>query len=87
MPNVTMGDKEFIDDSILSQKHIESSYNTFANECTHQKLRTDFMNILKEEHDIQADLFNEMQSRGWYTVKAADQNAITQAKTKYQNAL
>ena len=87
MPKIQMGDKEFLDDSIASQKQIGHGYNTFVNECTHQNLRTDFMNILKEEQDIQKDLFNEMQSRGWYDVKSADQNAISQAKMKYQNML
>ena len=83
----TMGDKEIINDSIASQKLIGSTYNTYANECVNQKLRTDFLNILKEESDIQSDLFNEMQKRGWYQTTPADQNQVNQAKTKYQNEL
>ena len=78
-----MQDKDVLNDSIASQKLIGSGYNTFANECANPQLRMDFLNILKEEHDIQADLFSEMQKRGWYTVKAADQNDVTQAKQKY----
>jgi len=87
MHNQTMGDKELIDDSISSQKLIETNYSTFANECVNPTLRTDFLNILKEEHDIQADLFTEMQKRGWYQTKAADQNDINQAKQKYSTML
>lgn len=85
MNNYTMGDKEIMNDSIASQKHISSSYNTFANECTNIQLRNDFLNILKEEHDIQFDLFNEMSRRGWYQVAPTDQNKIEQAKIKYSN--
>ncbi len=85
MNNQIMGDKELMNDSIASQKLIESSYNTFANECVNPSLRTDFLNILKEEHDIQADLFSEVQKRGWYQVKPADQNEIQQSMQKYSS--
>lgn len=85
MNNQTMGDKELMNDSIASQKMIESTYNTYANECVNPSLRSDFLNILKEEHDIQADLFSEVQKRGWYQTKPADQNEIAQSKQKFQS--
>ncbi|MBC7765892.1 MAG: spore coat protein, partial [Hyphomonadaceae bacterium] len=45
MSNQTMGDKELINDSIASQKMIESNYDTYANECVNVNLRNDFLNI------------------------------------------
>lgn len=85
MQNQTMGDKELMNDSIASQKLIGSTYNIYANECVNPTLRSDFLNILKEEHDIQADLFTEMQKRGWYQVKQADQSEIMQSKQKFSS--
>ena len=87
MNNQSLGDKEIVNDSIASQKLIESTYNSFANECVNTNLRTDFLNILREEHDIQADLFIEMQKRGWYNVQQAGQPQIQQAKTKFESVL
>ena len=84
MTNQTMGDKEFLNDSIASEKHMGSGYNTFANECVNPQLRATFLNMLREVHDIQADLFNEMQQRGWYQVVPADQAKIMQARQKFQ---
>ena len=78
------GDKEMMDDALSSQKFITEGYNTFANECATPALKTDFMNILNEEHQIQHELFMEAQKRGWYQVEAADQNKVTQAKQKYK---
>ena len=78
-----MGDKEIVNDSIGSQKLIESAYNTFANECSNTDLRNDFLNILMEEHDIQSDLFREMQRRGWYDVQPAPQSQIQQDIQKF----
>ena len=83
MNNQTLNDKEMVFDSIASQKLIGSTYNTYTNECVNPKIRNDFINILKEEHDIQYDLFTEAQKRGWYLVQPADVNQITATKQKY----
>ncbi len=89
-PNTTdvkMGDKEIMDDSLDSQKLISSSYNTYANECATPNLRDEFLNILQDEHQIQAEIFNEMQKRGWYQLQPADQQQVAQVKQKFQNIL
>ncbi|MDR1102044.1 MAG: spore coat protein [Clostridiales bacterium] len=78
-----MGDKEILNDCLTSEKNCTNVYNTFANECVNPQLRTDFLNTLKDAHDIQTELFNDMQTRGWYTVKGAKQEDIVQAAQKY----
>jgi spore coat protein CotF len=83
MANLT--DKEMLTDTLASQKMIESVYNTFASECANQKLRDEFINILREEHDISYSVFQEMSQRGWYQTKVADANEVTQTKNKYAN--
>ena len=70
-------------DLLASQKFITDGYNTFANECATPAVKADFVNILGEEHQLQNQVFTEMQKRGWYTVEAADQSKINQAKQKY----
>ena len=87
MNNFLSCDKELLEDCLNSQKHIETNYNIWANECIDCCLRDDMMNILKEEHDIQADLFTEMQNRGWYATEAADANKITQTRQKLDQAM
>ena len=73
-------EKQILQDSLLSQKQITGSYNIYAGECVNTQLRTTMLDILKDEHCIQADLFSDMQSRGWYKVDQADQQKIQQAK-------
>ena len=80
-----MPEKEMLSDVLSDQKLVTSNYNTFANECAGKKLRDDTMCILHEEHDIQADVFEEMHSRGWYMTPAAEQQKIETAKAKFQN--
>jgi spore coat protein CotF len=80
-----LSEKEILQDSLLVQKHITDSYNTFAGECVNPQLRTTMLNILNDEHCIQADIFTNMQNHGWYTVEQAEQQKIQQAKQKMQN--
>lgn len=84
-PNAGFGDQEIMYDALASQKFITEGYNSYANECASATLKTEFMNILNEEHQIQHDLFSEMQKRGWYPVESAEQNKIDQTKQKYQS--
>ena len=85
MPNsgCTLGDKETLTAFLATQKLISSTYNTFAGECSNTQLRDEFLNILKEEHCIQSELFEEMNSRGWYQVQPADANEVTKVRQKF----
>ena len=83
--NQTMGDKEIINDCLASQKHSAASFNTFAGECVSEPLRNEFLSILKDEHCIQAELFNDANSRGWYSVKQAPGNEITMVRDKFKS--
>lgn len=73
-------EKQILQDTLLTQKQITESYNTFAGECVNQQLRTTMLDILKDEHCIQADIFNNLQSHGWYKIEQADQQKIQQAR-------
>ena len=79
----SFSDKDIMTDLLSSQKFVTDGYNTSANECATPCLRSDMLNILNEEHQIQSDVFSEMQKRGWYPTEAADQNKITQTKQKF----
>ena len=78
-----MHDKEYLGDSLASQKMITANYNNFANECASPTIREGLLCILKEEHDIQAELFTEMQKRGWYQVQPADAQQLHNTIQKY----
>lgn len=76
-------EKELLQDSLISQKLITGSYNTFAGECVNEQLRGAFLNILEDEHCIQADIFGQLQSNGWYQVEPADARKIEKARNKF----
>ncbi len=78
-----LDEKQLLQDSLISQKHITDSYNVYAGECTSEQLRNTMLGILDEEHKIQADLFSSLQSHGWYQVEPAEQQKIQQTRQKY----
>ena len=78
-----MSEKEILQDGLISQKHITDSYNTFAGECVNEQLRSTFLNILGDEHKIQADMFCDLQSNGWYQVEDAPVQKVEQARQKF----
>ena len=85
-PNTTqMQDKELLGDVLASQRLITSTYNNYANECATKCIRDDLLGILQEEHQIQAELFTEMHSRGWYPTQPAEQQKIMETKQKFQS--
>lgn len=79
----TMTEKEILQDCLSSQKFTSANLNTFAGECVCEQLRSAFLNILDDEHRIQADIFNDMSSRGWYPTQPADQQQLQQLKQTY----
>ena len=76
-------DKDRLQDGLASQKFITDNFNTAANESATPEIRGVFMSILNEEHDIQNEIFTEMQKRGWYQVQPAEQQKLQQARTKF----
>lgn len=85
MANNAFGDKEIMTDILNSQKTITGSYNNGANEAAGAALKSGFMNILNEEHQIQHEVFLEMQKRGWYCPPQAEQQKINQTKQKFSS--
>lgn len=73
-------DKAILTGALTSQKHVTAGYNTAAGECADNKLRCALMDILKDEHEIQNDIFVDMSTRGWYPLKTAEQCAIDTLK-------
>ena len=80
---LNFGEKEILTDMLSSQKFVTGNYNIFANECSNPAIKNEIMDILTEEHQMQFEVFSEMQKRGWYPTSPAEQQKISQAKQKY----
>ena len=81
--NGNFSDKDRLTDALNAQKYAAGHYNEFACESATPDVRACVMNILCEEHPIQEELFDEMNSRGWYPTEAADDNKLQTAKDQF----
>ena len=76
-------DKEILNDGLCAQKATTGKMNLAANECVHENLRKDILNVLNQEHSIQYEVFSMMSQRGMYPTPAADDKKVMEAKQKY----
>ena len=76
-------DKEILNDGLCAQKATTGKMNLAANECVHENLRKDILNVLNQEHSIQYEVFSMMSQRGMYPTPAADDKKMMEAKQKY----
>ena len=53
---LAMQDQEMMRDALSSEKQMTGLYNAFANECATTAIRDEMLNLLHDEHAIQADL-------------------------------
>ncbi|SNS83559.1 Coat F domain-containing protein [Anaerovirgula multivorans] len=76
-------EKELMNDLIASEKQVTSAYNVGITEASCQNLRQHLTKCLNESQDIQYQIFDAMQQRGWYQTKQAQTQDVQNAKTKY----
>ena len=58
-------DEEMIADALQSEEEMTSLYNHFANKSATVRVRSEFLNLLNDEHQLQIEISDEMSKRGW----------------------
>ena len=80
-------EKEILGDALAAQKSSTGNFNTYANECVNEDVRQTMLHILKEEHDIQQDVFKMMHDKGYYPTPEAEQNKVNQVQQQYSQCV
>lgn len=79
----TLTDREIMTDLLTSQKHLTCEYNTYCNEAATPEVSACLLSVLRDEHTIAKELFNTMNSKGWYPVERAEDSKLSQAKSQF----
>lgn len=82
MDSNKMDDKAMLNDLLITSKQRMSAYSTLISETTCADLRTMLQDLFVEAAEDQYAIFDFMHKQGWYPVKQAKQEDITQAKEK-----
>lgn len=80
-------EKDRLTDALITEKYMADIYNVSALEASNSQLKDTFMNILRDVHQIQYEIYQEMNHRGWYQPKAANTSDISQHLNKWNQDL
>lgn len=80
-------EKEILGDALATQKTTTANFNTYANECVHEDVRQTMLHILKQEHEIQQNVFNMMHEKGYYPTPMAEQKKVDETKQQYSQCV
>ncbi len=75
-------DQRMMGDLLDTAKHLATEYGSYITEGSCPQLRQVLTNNMTEMLGDQFQIFQQMQQRGWYQTKPAQQNDIQQAKQK-----
>lgn len=78
-------EKDRVKDILMTQKHLTNLYNSTSNEVDCKDLHNEVLNILREEHEMEHILYDEMKKRGWYDTKMADSKDIENLYSECSN--
>lgn len=78
-----LSDKDILQVVLNETKHTASSLNTYISETNTDQLRQDYMNVLGDMYNQQKQVFDLMQTKGYYNVKTANPQDISQARSKF----
>ena len=78
-----MNDRDWLNDVLSMEKYMTDGYNTGLHEMQNPKLHNVIQAIMNDHHQCGWDAFNLMFQKGWYKMKAADQQEISQTYTQF----
>jgi spore coat protein CotF len=79
-----MNDRDFINDCLMTEKYLTSSYSVAVHEMSHQDLYRDVLSIYEETEQCQRELYNLMFKKGWYGLEAEDPQKLQQTYQQFQ---
>lgn len=78
-----ISDRDILQVCLNESKHFAASLNTYILEASSEQLRRDYMTVIGDVYSQQKQLFDLMQQKGYYNVKNANAQDISQAASKF----
>ncbi|MCI8497427.1 MAG: spore coat protein [Clostridiales bacterium] len=77
-------DQVQLEEGRMMQQQIAEAYNMHVTQCASQQLRDEFLDLLREEHLIDSELFQELEKRGWASAPPADSQQAVGLRQQFQ---
>lgn len=82
-----MNDCDYLNDILISYKHLVSCYATALNEASNKTIYKTFYELFESSSKIQMELFECSFQNGWYQLETADETKIEKAHDKFSKCL
>lgn len=83
MEQCAFTEKEQMTDLLQGEKYLAGTYNTYLLECATPEMMRCLSGLLNDTHSMQQQLFEEMNSRGFYPVTKAEDQKLNTVKQKF----
>lgn len=83
--SASLSDQDLLQLALNETKHTATAVNAFALEAASETLRRDYLTILGDVHSREKQIFDLMQQKGYYNIKNATPQDISQAQSKFSN--
>lgn len=80
-----VADHDIMQICLNESKHLASSLNIYIQEAANEQLRRDYMTVLGEIYSQEKQIYDYMQQKGYYNVKNATPQDISQAQSKFSS--
>lgn len=77
------GEKEQMTDLLMNEKYLAGCYNSNLLEAATPEVKRCLAELLDGTHSMQQQLFEEMNSRGYYPVTKAEEQKIGETRMKF----
>lgn len=71
--------------ALRAETQLAGLYNTCVSACTTPRLRDTMLTLLNEEHQIQFDLFTELNKRGWCHTRDSDPEQVRNLRMELEH--
>lgn len=78
-----MSEENMLKDVVLSIRYLTNMYSQNLDETSNRQLSDIMLKMSREEHNVANMLLDELQKRGWFFSKTAEQQDIEQIRNKY----
>lgn len=80
------GDKDIATNLLVTLKHLKSEYNTFTQEASCKELYTEIDTIYQCVSQQQRNVFEMMETQGWYKMTSDSAKNIKKAYDKFSQS-
>lgn len=85
--NKEMNDSDYLNDMLATEKSLVNNYSIALNEASNDVFYNEIINLCKDTHTCQRNLYNLLFKKGWYKLEKAEQQKIKMELQEHESKI